>query len=771
MKKLLFSVMVIVLLAATWIPASAEGGGGDTVAVLILAKGSTDALVSQIEAAGGTVKYQYKNVPAVAAEIPASQWDVVSTLPGVVKVEKDSIVYLDDDPTYGKSHGAPNFFTVEEMEGVEVQAVDPEAIDVEALPEGYANFLYTGAFLAWLQTGFGAGSVVAVVDTGTTPVYPCLTGSVIGAPGYPEGYNATGDGVSPIDPTNHWHGTFVGGVIASHCVLDFSSDPTNPLYQAISAYLPWPPNFVPVIGQAPAAKLYPVKVFPQDGSGVPTSVILDGLDHILTLKKNDLLDIDIVNMSLGGPTVYDGRDTFDTFIRELKKARMLVVTSAGNDGPTPNSVGSPATSYDSLSVGALDYAPSSRVLYEYLGLTRGPDGVPYNGDEGPGMGMVMRPTDETRVANFSSRGPLSDGRAGPDMSALGLWNFQQAPQGYFMWAGGTSFSAPTVSGGAALLNAWWEAQGKETHPIVLRKVLMGGANPYVVGPAWQDINTQGWGALNVPASLFMLQTKNWHFSTIVKTGALKSNILPKAKKNKVDTWESDVITLNPSESIDLVWDISRYTSKVTIEVFDVTTPDNSAYAYWPNALEVRLQSAKRTAVDHPVGVYWYPFWYGDSFDIVVEDGPWTFWGIPWTYQPMEPGKMKLTLIGDFSNEAPVSFKVRVTRENFRTPLRHPVAAGPINQGDAFLVPVSVDPGTSRVTFDLNWHRKWNKFPTSDIDMFVFDSAFNLVSWDGATLNAPERAVIDNPTDTLYYVYIQGYEMYKPDYFKLYVTTE
>ena len=768
MKKVRLIAILVLLVTSLWVPSVAFAeGGGESVDLLIQVNGSTDALVDFIQSLGGTVRFQYENLPVVAATIPMEQREALESFPGVVLVEKDGLVFLPDD-VGDEVH--PLSYAVEGTEGISVEAIDPTTVDVEAMPEGYANFLYTGALFTWGLADYGEGTIVAVVDTGTVP-NACIGHAVIGAPGFPDGYNATGDGFPATDPNNHWHGTHVGGVIASVCALSFE-DPSDPLYQAIATYLPWPPNFVPIFGQAPLAKLYPVKVFPQDGSGSPTSVILDGLDHVLTLKKEGLLDIDIVNMSLGGPTVYDGRDTFDLFIREMKKANILVVTSAGNEGPIPNSVGSPATSYDSVSVGALDYAPSSRVLYEYLGLTRGADGTPGTGDEGPGMGLVMRPTDETRVANFSSRGPLSDGRAGPDISALGLWNFAAGPQNELRWAGGTSFSSPTVAGVAALLNAYWEnTEGRETDPIVFRAALLKGANPAEVAEPWQDINDQGYGAVDAVQSLKVLMTKSWGYVPFVRSGRLRPNVLPRPRKNQVDVWESDVITLNPSESFDAVFQISHYTSKVTIEVFDIQTEDNSAYAYWPNALEVHLQSAKRTAFRHPVEVYWYPFWYGDAFDIVVEDGPWTFWGIPWTYQPMEPGLMKLSLIGDFSNEAPVSFRVRITRENFRQPLRHPIASGPIGMGDVMLIPVEIPEGTTTATFDLTWRRDWSKFPTSDIDMFILDPDFNVASTQGVSGNAPERAVIEEPAAGTWWVYIEGYELYRPDFFKLYLTLE
>jgi hypothetical protein len=142
------------------------------------------------------------------------------------------------------------------------------------------------------------------------------------------------------------------------------------------------------------------------------------------------------------------------------------------------------------------------------------------------------------------------------------------------------------------------------------------------------------------------------------------------------------------------------------------------------------------------------------------------------YQPMEPGLMKLSLIGDYSNESQVSFKVRVTRENFRTPPKHPVSSGVIKMGDAFIVPVDVPEGVSVATFDLEWHRKWDKFPTSDIDMYFFDPQGDFVfQFDGATGNAPERSVIVDPVPGTWYVLIESYEMYKPDLYELFLTLE
>jgi hypothetical protein len=54
---------------------------------------------------------------------------------------------------------------------------------------------------------------------------------------------------------------------------------------------------------------------------------------------------------------------------------------------------------------------------------------------------------------------------------------------------------------------------------------------------------------------------------------------------------------------------------------------------------------------------------------------------------------------------------------------------------------------------------------------VFDPEFNLAASDGATMNAPERSVLNEPTAGTWYIYIEGYEMYWPDHFKLFMNLE
>jgi subtilisin family serine protease len=782
-QKMKRSLFRIVLAAVIFIlPISLAGASGQTD-VIVQWEGDVEALIAQIQEIGGVISHRYENVNALAVTLPTGGLSAVQSLAGVSKVEKDSIVRLPKDR--GDS-GRPLFYDVDDMSDVQVEKLDISAVDTAIRPQTYLNYLDTGAPEVWGETLYGLGSIVAVVDTGTYPVAPCLSGAVIGHPDYPNGFDAYGDNPANADD-NHTHGTWVGNVIASSCRLAFN--PAAPTALAWALFIHAPETlyedpdypgllFTDLLGIAPLAQIYPVKVFPKSGGGTPTSVILSGLDHILSLK-NDGFDIDVVNMSLGGPTGFDGRDTYDKFIHQLKRAEILVVTSAGNSGPVPNTVGSPATSFASLSVGATDVVKSSRVLYEYLGLAVWP--VDF------GQGLTMRPTDETRIVNFSSRGPLSDGRAGPDMAALGTWNFVQRNDGLFSWVTGTSFSSPTVAGAAALLNSWWEGdKGKDAHPGKLRNALILGADPYLVGPEWRDFNDQGFGVLNVPEAFFFMKYFNrylpgWFFRK--RSGRLQPNVLGRPIRHQTEEYESDEVILKAGEKWDAVFKISRHTSKVTIEVYDIETEHNWPWAFWANALEYNLQSAKRTAAPRPLETaLWNPNFEGPSFELVVEDGPWTENGAPLldendepVVQPMEPGLMKFTAAGDFVNEDAVRFKVRIRRENFRKPLRHPVAYGKVNQGDVLFIPVYIPDDAEKATIDLEWRYNWARFPTNDLDLYLTGPVFPFppddTTYADASLNSPERIVLEDPKPGYYLVIIEGYEIHKPDCYKVFLTLE
>ncbi|PCI35180.1 MAG: hypothetical protein COB53_11245 [Elusimicrobia bacterium] len=109
----------------------------------------------------------------------------------------------------------------------------------------------------------GKGVNVAVIDTGIDMQHPDLAANIKG------GFNAVDPGESPQD--DQGHGTHVAGTIAAV------------------------PNKKGVIGVAPNANLYAVKVLDKDGGGTFSSIIAG----ISWAVENGM---HIANMSLGGPS-------------------------------------------------------------------------------------------------------------------------------------------------------------------------------------------------------------------------------------------------------------------------------------------------------------------------------------------------------------------------------------------------------------------------------------------------------------------------------------
>ncbi len=219
--KRVVSIIILVILFLGLFPApgwtnsvnAESNSSSSTVDVIIQTDGTTLAVARSIKKHGGRINYSYQNVPVLAATIPADVLLSVYQLPGVTKVAKDRLVYLGDGSDLeGKTR--PTNFSVKDTSGVIVKSIHPATIESSTSRQGSGYFLFSGADQIWGDTAFGKGSVIAVVDSGTVPNL-CLAHAVTGAPGYPHGYNATGDGIPATDPENHWHGTHVGGVLAS----------------------------------------------------------------------------------------------------------------------------------------------------------------------------------------------------------------------------------------------------------------------------------------------------------------------------------------------------------------------------------------------------------------------------------------------------------------------------------------------------------------------------------------------------------------------------
>jgi len=253
---------------------------------------------------------------------------------------------------------------------------------------------------------------VAVVDTGVDVDHEDL--NVVG------GYNCSTGPTTGYDD-GAGHGTHVAGTIGA---VD---------------------NSVGVIGVAPGARIWAIRVLNNAGSGTWADVTC-GIDWVAANASV----IEVANMSLGG-TGSDaggcGGDTMHQAICNAVNAGVTFVVAAGNE--SDNSANHTPAAYDEvITVSALaDF-----------------DGAP----GGNGSPTCRSDVDDT-FANFSNFG------ADVDIIAPGVCIHSTVPGGYDATYSGTSMASPHVAGAAALYLS--------THA---------GASPAQVKNALQANGNTGW---------------------------------------------------------------------------------------------------------------------------------------------------------------------------------------------------------------------------------------------------------------------------------------
>lgn len=227
---------------------------------------------------------------------------------------------------------------------------------------------------------------VAVLDTGIDPTHPDL--NVVG------GYDCSGSG-SWVD--RHGHGTHVAGIIGAR------------------------DNGTGVVGVAPGARLWAVKVFADNGTGY-ASWLICGLNWVAGKAGT----IRVANYSGGTsgtdtPNCGGTSDPLHQAVCRVVQAGVTLVVAAGNDGrDASNTI--PAAYPEPITVGAIVDT----------------DGQP--GGLGPSTSYGA---DDTR-ASFSNYG------AAVDLYAPGVSILSTVPGGGYQRWSGTSMATPHVTGAAAL---------------------------------------------------------------------------------------------------------------------------------------------------------------------------------------------------------------------------------------------------------------------------------------------------------------------------------
>jgi subtilisin len=280
----------------------------------------------------------------------------------------------------------------------------------QTVPAGISR---VGARQSSTVAGNGRGAVdvdIAVIDTGIDPKHRDL--NVVG------GVNCVTGGASYADLNGH--GTHVSGTAAAQ------------------------DDRAGVVGVAPGARLWAVRVLNSQGGGTLSSIIC-GIDWVTAHAAT----IDVANMSLGG-TGGAGSCT-DGGLRQAVCASVAAgvtyVVSAGNS----------ATDASSFVPGRFPEVITVSAITDFDGAAGG-----------TGAPTCAYGRDDT-FAGFSNFGPAVD-LAAPGVCVVSTWR-----GGGYTTISGTSMASPHVAGAAALY--------KSTHP---------GASPAQVKAALRSMGTFDW---------------------------------------------------------------------------------------------------------------------------------------------------------------------------------------------------------------------------------------------------------------------------------------
>lgn len=265
---------------------------------------------------------------------------------------------------------------------------NPVQVQSQSLPTGIDRIDAEG------KVNKGAGVHVAVIDTGIQTSHPDLKDNIAG------GKNCS-TGTSYND--GNGHGTHVAGTIAA---LD---------------------NGQGVVGVAPSAKLWAVRVLNSSGSGSWSTVIC-GIDFVTSKAPKNGGPITVANLSLGGGGISDnncGNSNNDALHKAICRARdagVTIVVAAGNSGA--NAANSVPAAYDDAVITVSALADS--------------DGAP------GGLGASTSYGADDTFASFSNYGSVVDIGA-PGVSIYSTW----LKNGY-KTISGTSMASPHAAGAAAL---------------------------------------------------------------------------------------------------------------------------------------------------------------------------------------------------------------------------------------------------------------------------------------------------------------------------------
>jgi len=239
--------------------------------VIVKTKKPYNEVKQQIASLGGSVTYEFANADGLAVTVPDAQLNALKAIAGVDYVVEDRLV--------------PNPAPAGRRDVTETLQAVP-ALDAE--PASYSPYasILTNARPLQLAGILGQGVVVGLIDSGASRTATALcanatsaatcsaTSRVIGGENFVPGATEPNATSSLNDPHGTWVATTIGGnrafgflrssafatAVRNNCPQPNCSFQVNATVDAI-----------PIVGQAPAAQFYALKVFRAAGGGAPES--------------------------------------------------------------------------------------------------------------------------------------------------------------------------------------------------------------------------------------------------------------------------------------------------------------------------------------------------------------------------------------------------------------------------------------------------------------------------------------------------------------------
>lgn len=334
-KRIVVAVLVILMIFLLLAVSATAYGNNDCRRVIVLFDDNVkpEAQDALIDKYGYRLKHLHL-INATVALLPPEAQTALARSPGVIGIEDDAAIFALNSKTIAKS--------------------------TQVLPWGISRI---NADRTW-KVSIGSGIRVAVIDTGIDLSHPDLAVNI------KDGFNAINHKASAND--DNGHGTHIAGTIAAAG------------------------NDIGIIGVAPKAELYAVKVLDKTGAG-KISDVTEGLQWAVDNHMQ------VANMSLG--TISYSR-ALDKAVKKAYNSGLIMVAAAGNNGPGLDTVNYPAKFSEVIAISATD--------------------------------------ENNLVTSYSSRGPEID-IAAPGNNIYSTYN-----SGGYATFSGTSVAAPHVTGTIAL---------------------------------------------------------------------------------------------------------------------------------------------------------------------------------------------------------------------------------------------------------------------------------------------------------------------------------